>query len=423
MLDKSIFDLSHNMRPAPKMTFSFSTNRIPYPKARDQTGDQLLSDIQALVPKIRATAQNTELDGRIPEETIKALKSIGAFKAVVPKRYDGFELPYPYIPQIFRTLGRGCTSTAWCMGFLVYHNFQFGHFGLKAQDEVWSGRGFTMAPGQVMPSGNAKEVDGGYEISGRWGYATGIHHGDWMLLSAPTEMLSGEIQMRRYFVPVENCEILDTWSVVAMKATGSDDVTLENEFVPTHRSMLVADLREGRGEGLALNTDPLWQMPLLSFMVLGAVGPFVGAAEALLEIVSDVMKTKVGAYSGEKQLALMSQNIRIARLSMELDAVIHLWEGHIEDLWNDVSSSQEVTRERRQELRAVTSHVAKTCTSICAELAGCVGSRSYYEDNPIQRFHRDISSLSTHALFEYDHMANLYGSVRMGVDLPPSAMV
>lgn len=405
------------------MTLTISTARVPRPKAQDPAGDRLLSDIQQLVPRIRNIAQKAEADRRIPEETIQALKDINAFKAVVPRRYGGLELPYPYVPQIFRLLGRGCTSTAWCMGFLVYHNFQFGHFPLEAQDEVWGGRGYTMAPGQVMPSGKARQVDGGFEISGRWGYATGIHHGDWMLLSAPTEMLDGEMEMRRYFVPVESLQVLDTWSVVAMKATGSDDVMLESEFVPAHRSMLVSDLREQRGEGLAHNLDPLWRMPLLSFMVLGAVGPFVGAAEALLEIVSDVMKTKIGAYSGEKQLSLMTQNVRIARLSMELDAVVRFWEGHTEELWSDVSTGRKVTPERRQELRAVTAHVARTCTSICNELAGCVGSRSYYEDNPIQRFHRDISSLSTHALFEYDHMANLYGSVRMGVELPSNAMV
>ena len=405
------------------MAHKILTDRLPGLKTRDTAGEGLLADLQALVPDIRAAAQQAEAEGRIPQKTVQSLQNAGAFKAVVPKRYGGLELPYPYIPQIFRILGRGCTSTAWCMGFLVYHDFQFGHFPLEAQDEVWGGRGYTMAPGQVMPSGKAKEVDGGFELSGRWGYATGIHHGDWMLVSAPTEMRDGSTQMRRYFVPVDNCEVLDTWSVVAMKATGSDDVVIESAFVPKHRSMLVSDLRESRGEGLAHNPDPLWRMPLLSFMVLGAVGPFVGAAEALLEIVSEVMKVKVGAYSGEKQLSLMSQNIRIARLSMELDATVRLWEGHTEELWDDVCGGQQITPERRQELRAVASHVAKTCTTICAELAGCVGSRSYYEDNPIQRFHRDISSLSTHALFEYDHMANLYGSVRMGVDLPPNAMV
>lgn len=405
------------------MITSFSTDRIPIVKDQDASGDRLLAALQELVPEVRAAAQDADRAGRIPPETIQALEEAMAFRAVVPKRYGGLELPYPYIPQIFRILGRGCTSTAWCMGFLVYHNFQFGHFPLAAQDRVWGGRGYTMAPGQVMPSGKAKQVDGGFEVSGHWGYATGIHHGDGMLLSAPTAMLSGETEMRRYYVPVQNCTVLDTWSVVAMKATGSDDVTLEGEFVPAHRSMLLSDLRGGCGEGLLHNDSPLWRMPLLSFMVLGAVGPFIGAAEAHLEIVTDVMKSKIGAYSGEKQASLMSQNIRLARLALELDATIRLWEGHTEDLWDQVLAGETISGERRQEIRAVTSHVAKTCTSICAELAGCVGSRSYFEDSPIQRFHRDISSLSTHALFEYDHMANLYGTVRLGGELPPHAMI
>ena len=405
------------------MSIIAGTNRLPRIKDSDPKGERLLENLETLVPKLRARAGACEAAGRISDQTIADLTDMDAFRSVVPKRYDGLELPYPYIPQIFRMLGRGCSSTAWCMGFLIYHNFQFAHFPIEAQDEVWGGRGFTMAPGQVMPSGQAIQLEGGYEVTGRWGYATGIHHGDWMLLTAPTTTLSGETEMRRYYVPVSSCNVLDTWKVVAMKATGSDDVTIEKDFVPSHRSMLVSDLRERSGEGIKHNPGPLWQMPLLSFMVLGAVGPFIGAAEALLEIVSDVMKTKVGAYSGDRQLDLMSQNIRLSRLALELDATIRLWEGHIEELWEQVKQGDDVSAQRRQEVRAVSSHVAKSCFAIITELAGSVGTRSYYEDNPIQRFHRDMASLSTHALFEYDHMSNLYGKVRMGLELPKSAMI
>jgi len=363
-------------------------------------GDELLKSLQSIVPNLRERAAAAEAAGTIPDDTVAELEELGAFRAVVPARYGGMELPYPYIPQIFRILGRGCSSTSWCMGFLVYHNFQFAHFPLKAQDEVWGGRGYSMAPGQVMPSGKAEQVDGGYRISGRWGYATGIHHGDWMLVTAPTQMEDGTTQLLRFFIPVDHFTVLDTWNVVAMKATGSHDVTIENEFVPAHRSILVSDLREMCAEGLEHNEGPLWRMPLLSFMVLGSVGPFVGAAEALLEIVSDVMKDKIGAYSGDKQLGLMSQHIRIADMALQLDAIIRLWQGHTEELWQEVKSGNTPSRERRAEIRAVTAHVAHSCFEIIDELSRCVGSRSYYADNPIQRFHRDMSSLSTHALFE-----------------------
>jgi len=405
------------------MTCLIDPTAIPQPSDSCVEGDTLLHGIQQLVPALRERAGAAEASGRIPEGTIEALQQLGAFRAVVPRRYDGMELPYPYIPQIFRLLGRGCSSTAWCMGFLVYHNFQFGHFPLQAQDEVWGGRGYTMAPGQVMPSGKATRVDGGYRVSGRWGYATGIFHGDWMLVTAPTRMEDGGTEMRRFYVPVDNCDVQDTWHVVAMKATGSHDVVIEEQFVPEHRSILVSDMREMRAVGLEHNSGPLWRMPLLSFMVLGSVGPFIGAAEAMLEIVTDIMQTKVGAYSGERQQGLMSQNIRIGSMAMQLDSVIRFWQGHTEDLWQLVSTTETPSVERRAEVRAVTAHVARTCYDIIDELARCVGSRSFFESSHVQRFHRDMSSLSTHALFEYDHLTNQYGGVRVGLELPAKAMV
>lgn len=84
-----------------------------------------------------------------------------------------------------------------------------------------------------MPIGFAKQIKDGYMISGRWGYATGIQHGDWMLITAPTKMTDGIMQMRRFYVPVATMTVLQTWDVVAMKATGSHDVILENAFVPS----------------------------------------------------------------------------------------------------------------------------------------------------------------------------------------------
>jgi len=210
------------------MTFHINPRALPKIRSASPEGDVLLQELHAMIPTLRSRSAQAEAAGAIPEDTVKELAQIGAFRAVVPARYGGFELPYPYIPQIFRLLGRGCSSTSWCMGFLIYHNFQFGHFPLRAQDEVWDTRGYTMAPGQVMPSGTATAVDGGYRISGRWGYATGIQHGDWMLLTAPTDMSDGTKEMRRFFVPVKEFTVLDTWEVVAMKATGSHDVTLED---------------------------------------------------------------------------------------------------------------------------------------------------------------------------------------------------
>ena len=387
------------------------------------SGQKLLDDLQELVPRLRERGQAAEEAGRIPEETIDDLKRINTFRAVVPKSYGGMEVEFPVIPNIFRVLGRGCTSTAWCMGFLIYHNWQFGHYSKKSQDEAFGGRGYSMAAGQVVPGGEAVRVEGGYRLTGRWGYATGILHCDWMAVPAPLVGEDGTREFYRFYIPVDDFEILDTWHVAAMRATGSRDVELSDVFVPEHRGIPVESLREQTSPGLEINTGPLWRVPVLTYMVFGTVGPLVGAAEAMFELVSDILKSKVGAYSGDSQQGLQSQRIRMARINMELTATIGLFENKMDFVWEMVKSGATLDRQQRAEMRFVVSHIAKKCHDIVNELALVAGSRGNYTASPIQRFQRDVNALATHAIFEYDHVANLYGGTLLGVDVPPGAMI
>ncbi len=103
-------------------------------------GVELVARAAALAPALRERARSAEDAGRIPEETVEDLKAAGLFRTVVPKRFDGYEVDSKYIPQIFHELGRGCTSAAWTMGFLIYHNFQFARFSDRAQAEAWGAR-------------------------------------------------------------------------------------------------------------------------------------------------------------------------------------------------------------------------------------------------------------------------------------------
>ena len=393
---------------------------------QEERGLRLLDDLQSLVPKLRNRGQAAEEAGRIPDETIEDLKRINSFRAVVPESYGGMEVPFPIIPQIFRYLGRGCMSTGWSMGFLIYHNFQFAHYPKALQDATFGARGYTMAAGQVIPSGQAEKVDGGFLLNGRWGYATGIFHSDYMALAAPVlgeETEDGKPVMYRFAVPTEDFEILDTWHVAAMKATGSHDVTLTDVFIPDYHGVSVEALRERTSPGLDIHPGPLWRVPLLSFMSFGAVGPLVGAADAMLEMVSSILETKVGAYSGDRQQDLMTQRVRLAGIKMEHAATIGLFENKMDELWEMVVQGETPSQAHRVEMRIVVSHVARKCHQIVNDLAFAAGSRGNYMDSPIQRFQRDVNALATHAIFEYDHTANLYGGTLLGLDVPKGAMI
>ena len=150
-------------------------------------------------------------------------------------------------------------------------------------------------------------------------------------------------------------------------------------------------------------------------MSFGA-GPMVGGADAMLEMVTKILETKVGAYSGDRQQDLMTQRVRIAGLTMEHTATVGLFEDKINELWAMVVEG-DPSREKRTNA-IVVSYVARKCHQLVNELALAAGSRGNYVDSPIQRFQRDVNALATHAIFEYDHTANLFGGTLLGQDVP-----
>ena len=276
-----------------------------------------------------------------------------------------------------------------------------------------------MSPGQIMPAGKAKPVDGGYVLSGRWADVSGIFHGDLMLMSAPVIDRSDPPEVRRFVVPISEVKILDTWHVSAMRATGSHDVEVDDLFIPEHRSVNVTDFRENRGPGLEFNTGPLWQVPMITYLMFGAVGVMLGGTEAVVEIVCKILKDKVGAYSGAKLQLQMSTRVRLAENELLLKSTRGLFDDKITWISDKVGRGERLSRNDRMEMRMVINYIALQSARIVNDVGQMAGTRAKFIDSPIQRFQRDISSLATHAAFDLEQVGDQYGGMLMGIDPPP----
>ena len=394
-------------------------------KTSGVSGEEMVARAAAMVPALRERAAAAEEAGRIPEETFADVRKADLFRAAVPKRFGGYELDFKYIPQMIREWGRGCTSSSWVLGFLAYHNFQHAHFPEQAQQEVWSpdGKGYTMSPGQIMPGGKAEPVDGGYRLTGMWPYASGILHGDLMLMSAPVVGSGDPPEIRRFIVPISEVKILDTWHVSAMRATGSHNVEVDGFFVPEHRSVNIAEFRENRGPGLEFNPGPLYQVPMITYLMFGAVAVMLGGAEAVVEMVCDLLRDKVGAYSGARLQQQMSTRVALAENELLLQSTRGLFDDKIAWVSDKVERGEKLSREDRMEMRMVISYIARQSARIVNDVGQMAGSRGKFLDSPIQRFQRDVSSLATHAAFEFDSIGDQYGGMLMGIEPPPHAMI
>ncbi len=190
----------------------------------------------ALRPFLLERAPETEKSRRIGPEIMAALDDAGILDTPIPRRWGGAAASALTIARIGAELAKGCPSTAWVYWVLSTGTWLAGIAPDAVQEDVF-GAGRPRFCGSGKP-GRAEPVEGGYRVTGRWGYASGSHHAAWIALGgmvmdggAP-RMTNGVPELRIAYVRPSDVEILDTWHVAGLRATGSNDVTATDVFVP-----------------------------------------------------------------------------------------------------------------------------------------------------------------------------------------------
>src|SRR3954469_6542568 len=235
-----------------------------------------LARAEALVPTLAARARKAEELRRIPDETIADLKSSGLFRVLQPKRVGGAELPYDALVRITAILARGCGSTAWVYANLANHDFMLAMWPGEAQDEVWGKSADPLIGSALMfPPGRATKVAGGYKLSGRWKFSSGIDACTWTMLGGIASA-DGELPDYRVFLlPAQDYRVIDTWHAAGLRGTGSKDVEVSDVLVPEHRSLAVNAMKGCAAPGTAVNSSTLYRLPVFDMF------PYVIAATPL----------------------------------------------------------------------------------------------------------------------------------------------
>ena len=202
----------------------------------DQSVDTVLAEVAELRPTLRDRAQETEDARRIPAESIKALQQSGFFRLLQPKRYGGFEADPVAFYTAVKMLAGACGSTGWVSSILGIHPWNVALFDDRAQQEVWGEDQDTLISSSYAPMGKSEIVEGGYRLSGKWSFSSGCDHGTWALLGGPAFKDGKPVDFLTYLVPISDYTINDVWRTVGLRGTGSNDIVVDDVFVPEHRS-------------------------------------------------------------------------------------------------------------------------------------------------------------------------------------------
>jgi 3-hydroxy-9,10-secoandrosta-1,3,5(10)-triene-9,17-dione monooxygenase len=375
-----------------------------------------LERVRALVPQLAARAAEAERLGRTSDDVLQAMRDAGLFKVLRPRRYGGYAQPPHILFDIGSILARGCMSASWVFLNLAIHDLYVANWPTRAQEEVWSSPDALIGSTFVFPAGRARRTEGGYLVSGRWPFSSGVHPCSWNILGAIVQDDSGAPPRQRYFLlKRDQYEILDTWHVEALRGTGSDDVEAKDAFVPEYLSLDYIELLEGRAAGAASHGDPLVSYPFAAsggFVLLCAIH---GAARgAYDEFVEKALGAKARS-SGKSLAAEPTYQSKIAEVGALLDAVETITRGAFRSIEADLVEGKVFTGKEALRLRRDSAFCVKLCVQAIDILFALGGGSALYQSNSLQRAWRDIHGGAAHIVFQWDIHGIAYGRVHLGL--------
>jgi 3-hydroxy-9,10-secoandrosta-1,3,5(10)-triene-9,17-dione monooxygenase len=383
---------------------TFYSDYVPYGAERTRPLARTLAE----------RAPHAETNWNLPVETIQDFKAAGLVQLLIPRTCGGEQRSFSDLADVVIELATGCASSAWVLSLYALHSWLARFFPKEAQHELFLNQDYPLI---TVPAGTGSAADSkkGFSVSGRWNWATGVRHCNWLIVNAVAD--NGAIR-RCFLIPIGEASIIDNWRACGMSATGSQDVLINNVFVPKYRSVEASALftTDLAPEG----EEHLTTIPFIMAHSLIAAAIPVGAALAALQHYQYVLQAEHWNYPGG-ETGLITSRIRFARQLGRFDAVWVLLRQALHAAESDDRESNWNVA-RRARARMAVSYIVAECRSIIRDILDTSGSRAHLLSADLQRIERDITVLSSHTLFNVDATTELYGCVAAGYEPTPNML-
>ncbi len=385
-----------------------------------KAGAELLERVRTLLPELAGQAAEAERLRRPTDASIRSLEEAGLFRMMVPRCYGGDELDLDSFLEVGLLLAEADASLAWVSLFCVEHNWMLCQFPGSFQRELYRDRNHVLAPGVVAPTGVAAAERGGYRVKGRWQWATGVMYASWVIVGVSEALEPGATpsaaNLRFLALPIEDVKVEDTWYVDGMIGTGSNDVVIDGAFVPTERSVSIADMVNGKALGAGIHAGPLYRTPMIPILLLAASMPVVGQARAIVNgfrerLLHHVRPGPVPRKQAEKPAAQM----RLARAALEVRQAEDTLRNVVAEVRALRNGASHLERSRWSATLATAVHQAR---GVIQDVSEASGASAHFQTHALQRALRDANVACCHVAFDLDAQRETYGKLLLGMDAP-----
>jgi alkylation response protein AidB-like acyl-CoA dehydrogenase len=363
--------------------------------AATDVGDaaMLVQSARSVRPRILACRDALDEGRQIPADLLEALRAAGLFRLQTPREFGGYELDFVSFMEVVEEIARADGSVAWTLA-VCNAGILCGTLSAAAARTLFGEAPDVLTAGSFNPrGGRAVPVPGGYRVSGRWTFVSGCRHAHWLNLGCivydgetARRDAQGAVVTRRVLVPTARATILDTWHVGGLRGTGSNDLLLEDVFVPEE---LAADLAAP-----PVRSGALWSFPPSSSLGLGFVAVGLGIARSAIDTLTELAGAKRPLATPVLLRERPGVPSDVARAETMLRAARMYLHGMVRAVWEDAEAGRETSMEQRALLRAAVVHAAETSARVVDLMYNAGGASSIYEACLLERCFRDVHAVT-----------------------------
>jgi indole-3-acetate monooxygenase len=388
--------------------------------ALDQTDriDWIARAIQ-VAPVIAAAVPRTEADRKVPPDVMSAMHEAELFRMVIPRSVGGAEAPLLEIIQAIEVIASADASAAWCLGQGLGCSRSAAFLEPDIAREVFGPPDSILAWGPPAGPMKAIAVEGGYQVSGKWQFASGIMNATWVGPNLPVFDESGERRLdadgkpenRCMLIPKSKVQINDVWQVIGLRGTGSNGFEVEDLFVPEPYSFIRDSAHFRRDDAL------LYRFALTTYYGMAFASVALGVARPALDAFVELAATKVANHT----TVVLRENPGVQREFARAEADLGSARAYLHERVRSVVEGglmpEDWSLADRARLRIASTNAVCKARDAVQWAYQAAGSAAIFDKNPFEKRLRDINTICQQAQGQpvnFEHGA----MVLMGLDMP-----
>jgi len=380
------------------------------PEDRWEKRQFLLASVEEVRDTVAASSDESEQIGTLAQDAVDAIRDSGLFKLKLPECLGGVEADPVTQIEVIEALSYIDASAGWCLMIGASSIGQPGAFaGDEAVAEIFRDGRVPTASGSTALRGVATPVDGGYLLSGRWPFASGVRHSEWVTVAATVENPrdAGPVRLSLVF-PVRDGHIHDNWHVTGLEGSGSNDISASELFVPASFTWDPTVWEPKRG-------GAIYRMGRPGFVANDHCGVALGIARRALDEIVSSAHTRMRGNPPVRSLADREAfRGAVASCDFRLRAARALAHDVAEKAYQTACSGHVPDTAAQSEMRAVCAYVTETCAEVATIAFRYAGGSAIHRSNILQRCLRNINAAAQHFMVSDAALEN-YGASLLGI--------